>query len=125
MDLLDPSSLPDRFASVDALDDFLTRPTRALVDDLAAVDGDLLILGVAGKMGPTLARMAKRASPSRRVVGVARFSDRAVRDRLAEHGVETIACDLLDRAASRRAAGRAERRSSWPATSSARAARRR
>ena len=99
VDLLDPAALPDRFASVDALDEFLTRPTRALVDDLATVDGDLLILGVAGKMGPTLARLAKRASPSRRVVGVARFSDRSVRDRLAEHGVETIACDLLDRAA--------------------------
>ena len=99
MDLLDPSSLPERFASVEALDEFLTRPTRALVDDLAAVDGDLLVLGVAGKMGPTLARLAKRASPKRRVVGVARFSDRSVRDRLGEHGVETIACDLLDRSA--------------------------
>ena len=99
MDLLDPSSLPERFASVEALDEFLTRPTRALVDDLATVEGDLLILGVAGKMGPTLARLAKRASPSRRVVGVARFSDRSVRDRLGEHGVETIACDLLDRSA--------------------------
>jgi len=99
VDFLDPSVLPDRFASVEALDEFLTRPSRALVDDLATVDGDLLILGVAGKMGPTLARLAKRASPARRVVGVARFSDRAVREQLAEHGVETIACDLLDRAA--------------------------
>jgi len=99
VDFLDPSALPARLASVDALDEFLTRPSRALVDDLATVDGDLLILGVAGKMGPTLARLAKRASPGRRVVGVARFSDRAVRDQLGEHGVETIACDLLDRAA--------------------------
>jgi nucleoside-diphosphate-sugar epimerase len=99
VDLLDPSALPDRFASADALDDFLTRPSRALVDDLARVDGDLLVLGVAGKMGPTLARLAKRATPSRRVVGIARFSDRAVRDQLAAHGIETIACDLLDRAA--------------------------
>jgi nucleoside-diphosphate-sugar epimerase len=99
VDLLDPSALPDRFASADVLDDFLTRPSRALVDDLARVDGDLLILGVAGKMGPTLARLAKRATPSRRVVGIARFSNRAVRDQLAGHGIETIACDLLDRAA--------------------------
>ena len=99
MDLLDPSSLPDRFASVEALDEFLTRPSRALVDELSAVEGDLMILGVAGKMGPTLARLAKRATPSRRVVGVARFSDPAVRDRLAADGIETIACDLLDRAA--------------------------
>ena len=99
VDLLDPSALPDRFESVEALDEFMTRPTRALVDDLAAVEGDLVILGVAGKMGPTLARLAKRAGPARSVVGVARFSDPAVRVRLAAHGVETIACDLLDRAA--------------------------
>lgn len=99
MDFLDPSSLPDRFTSVEALDDFLTRPSRALVADLATVEGDLLILGVAGKMGPTLARLAKRAAPARRVIGVARFSDGSVREQLAGHGVETIACDLLDRAA--------------------------
>src|SRR5205807_1458634 len=94
VNLLDPSALPDRFASVDDLDEFQTRPSRALVDTLATVEGDLLILGVAGKMGPTLARLAKRASPGRRVTGVARFSDRSVRDQLAGHGIETIACDL-------------------------------
>ena len=65
VDLLDPSTLPDRLASVDALDEFMTRPSRALVDDLGGVGGDLMILGVAGKMGPTLARLAKRAAPSR------------------------------------------------------------
>ena len=68
VDLLDPSDLPERFASVEALDEFMTRPSRALVADLERVDGDLMILGVAGKMGPTLARLAKRASPERRVV---------------------------------------------------------
>jgi nucleoside-diphosphate-sugar epimerase len=57
------------------------------------------VLGVAGKMGPTLARMAKRAAPERRVVGVARFSDLAVRAGLEKAGVETIACDLRDRSA--------------------------
>ena len=98
MDLLDPSSLPDRFASVDALDDFLTRPTHALVDDLATVEGDLLILGVAGKMGPTLARLAKRAAPDKRVMGVARFSEPGVREALVKAGVEPVAADLLDRA---------------------------
>jgi nucleoside-diphosphate-sugar epimerase len=97
--VLDPSALPERFASSEALDDFLTLPSQALVDDLARVEGDLLILGVAGKMGPTLARLAKRATPARRVIGVARFSDPAVRDRLGAAGIETIACDLLDRAA--------------------------
>jgi nucleoside-diphosphate-sugar epimerase len=99
VELVDPSALPDRFASVVALDDFMTLPSRALVDDLARVDGDLMILGVAGKMGPTLARLAKRASPRRRVIGVARFSDASVREQLAAHEIEAIPCDLLDRAA--------------------------
>ena len=77
----------------------MTEPSEALVNDLSTVDGDLMILGASGKMGPTLARLAKRAVPSRRVVGVARFGDNAVRDALAAHGIETIACNLLDRAA--------------------------
>jgi nucleoside-diphosphate-sugar epimerase len=97
--VLDPSALPERFASSEALDDFLTSPSLPLVDELATVDGDLLVLGVAGKMGPTLARLAKRATPARRVIGVARFSDPSVRDQLGAAGVETIACDLLDPAA--------------------------
>ncbi|MBN8746825.1 NAD dependent epimerase/dehydratase family protein [Xylophilus ampelinus] len=99
LSLLDPAQLPAAFASVEALDDFLARPTQALVDDLAQVEGDLMILGVAGKMGPTLARLAKNAAPHKRVIGVARFSDPAVRERLEGWGIETIACDLLDRAA--------------------------
>jgi nucleoside-diphosphate-sugar epimerase len=89
--------LPERFASVAALEDFMTEPTTALVEDLARVAGDILVLGAAGKMGPTLARLAKRAAPGRRVMGVARFTDPAARALLESAGVETIACDLLDR----------------------------
>ena len=77
----------------------MTTPTPALVDDLGRLEGDILILGVGGKMGPTLARLAKRAAPDKRVVGVARFSEPGVRERLEAAGVETIRCDLLDRAA--------------------------
>ena len=91
--------LPERFATVAELEDCLSEPTPALVADLAKVPGDILVLGVAGKMGPTLARMAKRAAPDRRVIGVARFSDPAVRTGLEQAGVETIACDLLHRRA--------------------------
>ena len=90
---------PGKFESVAALEDFMTEPTPALVEDLARAPGDILILGVAGKMGPTLARMAKRAAPERAVIGVARFSNAASRRELEQVGVETIACDLLDRAA--------------------------
>lgn len=89
--------MPARFADVEALEEFMTAPHAALIDDLARAPGDILILGVAGKMGPTLARMAKRAAPDRRVVGVARFTDPRTRQSLERHGVETIACDLLDR----------------------------
>ena len=95
--MTDPNALPDRFADVEALEEFMTRPSAALKADLAEAPGDILILGVGGKMGPTLARLAKRAAPGRRVVGVARFSEPGLRQRLAEWGVETLECDLLDR----------------------------
>ncbi|HEV2603679.1 MAG TPA: NAD(P)-dependent oxidoreductase [Microvirga sp.] len=91
--------LPTRFGSVEELENFMTEPTPDLVADLAQAPGDILILGVAGKMGPTLARMAKRAAPERRVIGVARFSDPRSRQVLETAGVETIPCDLLDRGA--------------------------
>jgi len=91
--------LPARFADVAELEELSSRPPPELAADLARVPGDILVLGVAGKMGPSLARMAKRAAPDRRVVGVARFSDPAVRAGLEAAGVETIAADLLDRRA--------------------------
>ena len=93
------ASLPDRFEDVAHLEEVMTTPSSPLVDDLASVDGDLLVLGVGGKMGPTLARLARRAAPQKRVIGVARFSDPGVRASLEDHGVECLAADLLDCAA--------------------------
>jgi nucleoside-diphosphate-sugar epimerase len=90
---------PERFADVAALEDFMSAPSPALAADLERAPGDLLVLGVGGKMGPTLARMAKRAAPQRRVIGVARFSEPGLRARLEVAGIECIPCDLLDRAA--------------------------
>ena len=87
---------PAGFASVETLEDFMTQPTPALISDLSRAPGDVIVLGVAGKMGPTLARLARRAAPERRVVGVARFSDPAARAALEAVGVETIQADLLD-----------------------------
>ncbi|HJQ56920.1 MAG TPA: NAD-dependent epimerase/dehydratase family protein [Vineibacter sp.] len=94
-----PGDLPARFESVEAVEDFMTEPTPALIQDLSAAPGDILVLGVGGKMGPTLARLARRADPKRRVIGVARFTEPGLLEQLRAHGVETIACDLLDRAA--------------------------
>jgi nucleoside-diphosphate-sugar epimerase len=93
--------LPKDFRSVAELENFLSDPPAELIADLARVPGDILVLGVGGKMGPTLARMAKRAAPQKRVVGVARFSDPGVRAGLDAVGIETIACDLIDRSALR------------------------
>jgi nucleoside-diphosphate-sugar epimerase len=82
------------------LEDFLSTPSERFIEAMSRLPGDLLILGVGGKMGPTLARMARRASEAagtpRRVVGVSRFTSSAARQRLEEHGIETIAADLMD-----------------------------
>src|SRR3954462_13322692 len=94
--LLTRDTLPETIADTDALDELLCRPSQALIDDLARVEGDIMILGVAGKMGPTLAGLAKAAAPDRRVIGVARFSDASVKDWLHARRVETINCDLMD-----------------------------
>jgi len=87
-------------ASVQALEDLLTTPSAALVADLAALDGDVMVVGAAGKMGPTLATLAQRALDAaggdRKAIAVARFSDAAARERLEAAGVTTIAADLHD-----------------------------
>lgn len=87
------------FADEAALEEFMTRPSRALVESLARLDGDIMVLGVGGKMGPTLARLAKRAAPKKKIIGVARFSEAALRGKLEGHDIETIQADLLDRKA--------------------------
>jgi nucleoside-diphosphate-sugar epimerase len=97
--LLTRDTLPDIISDITALDDLLCRPSQVLIDDLGKVDGDIMILGVAGKMGPTLAGLAKAALPGRRIIGVARFSDPSVKQWLQDRGIETINCDLLDEAA--------------------------
>lgn len=94
--LLTQDTLPDRIADIQQLDDLLCRPSAALIEDLAAVDGDIMVLGVAGKMGVTVAALAKAAAPRKRVIGIARFSNSASRDVLHARGVETITCDLAN-----------------------------
>src|SRR5205085_8513135 len=89
--------LPARIADVAALEELMSRPSPALVQALDTVSGDIMVLGVGGKMGPTLARMAKRAGPKRRVIGVARFSEPGLRESLEAAGVESITADLLSR----------------------------
>lgn len=77
------------------IEQILSEPTDVDRYALAKLDGDLLLLGAGGKMGPTLAMLAKRAAPEKRVIAVSRFSDQAVADRLEQSGVEVIKADLL------------------------------
>jgi nucleoside-diphosphate-sugar epimerase len=91
--------LPARIDGIEHLEDVMTTPPPALVETLRSVPGDILVLGVGGKMGPTLARLAKRAAPAKRIVGVARFSEPGLKAGLESHGIECIAADLLSREA--------------------------
>lgn len=95
--------MPNSIDTVEALDELLSRPSQPLVEMMSRLPGDLLILGVGGKMGPTLARMARRASDAagtaRRILGVSRFSSPALPQQLRDHGIEPLTCDLLDEAA--------------------------
>ncbi|MBS1839538.1 MAG: NAD(P)-dependent oxidoreductase [Acidobacteria bacterium] len=90
-------------ADVAALELALSEPSESTVRALATLPGDILILGCGGKMGPTLARMAKRASDAagtpRRIIAVSRFSSTNLPQRLNSWDIETISCDLLDPAA--------------------------
>jgi nucleoside-diphosphate-sugar epimerase len=83
------------------LEDVLSRPNEGDRELMRELDGDLLILGVGGKMGPSLARRARRAADeigaTKRVIAVARFSQPQLRKELENIGVETIAADLLER----------------------------
>lgn len=83
------------------LEDALSRPTEADSAAMAALEGDLIILGAGGKMGPSLARLARQAADQagakKRIIAVARFTNPRLASQLQSLGIETIACDLLDR----------------------------
>ncbi len=78
----------------------LLEPSENLVDDIIRLDGDIMILGAGGKMGPDLARKAKhavdKAGIKKRIIGVARFSEPGLKEQLNQEGIETIAADLLN-----------------------------
>ena len=86
--MLCPTSEPE-------LEDLLSTPSEADRAALAALTGNLLLLGAGGKMGPSLARLAKRAAPHLNVIAVARFSEAPLRPELERDGIETHARDLL------------------------------
>jgi len=78
------------------LDELLARPSDADRAAMAHMQGTLLLAGVGGKMGPSLAERARRAAPAAlRIIAVARFSEPGLRERLERQGIQTITADLL------------------------------
>lgn len=81
------------------LEDLLSEPTAGACETLARTPGDVAILGAGGKMGPTLARMVKKAALDKTIYAVSRFGDARIRDRIAACGIEIVEADLLDESA--------------------------
>jgi nucleoside-diphosphate-sugar epimerase len=97
-----PVSGTKSIESIDQLELALSEPTDQVVEMMRRLPGDIVLLGVGGKIGPSLARMAKHATDlagvSRRIIGVSRFSASHEEANLNAGGIETVRCDLLDEA---------------------------
>ncbi|MBB5436574.1 nucleoside-diphosphate-sugar epimerase [Pedobacter sp. AK017] len=85
---------------LEQLEQELLKPSDRLIADLRKIEGDIMLLGVGGKMGPSMAKLAKLAIDEgglkKRIIGVSRFSDTAAREDLEAAGIETISADLLN-----------------------------
>ncbi len=96
-------NFPEQITSEAHLEAVLSQPMPEVVELMKRLDGDIMILGIAGKMGVTMGRQAveaiRLAGVTKKVYGVARFSNPAAKDELEKHGIITIKCDLLDQAA--------------------------
>ncbi|MBD3287234.1 epimerase, partial [candidate division KSB1 bacterium] len=92
---------PKTIETTDQLNELLSAPTDDVVAELSNLDGDIIILGAGGKIGPSLARMAKRASDEgstqRKIIGVSLFESDQEQKRLEEYGIETIHGNIIDR----------------------------
>ena len=85
---------------LELLEQELLKPSDALIADIRKIEGDIIILGVGGKMGPSMAKLARKAileaGIDKRVIGISRFSEEGIREELEAEGIETVAADLLD-----------------------------
>ncbi len=91
---------PEVIDNEEQLEELLSKPVIEVVELFKALEGDLIFLGIAGKIGPSIARMARRACEeagiSKRIIGVSRFSNEQEQHQLEGFGIETIKGDLLD-----------------------------
>lgn len=93
-------ALPDTIQTEEQLEELLSRPTPAVIDLFKRMQGDLAIVGGAGKIGPSLTNMALRARQAagtkQDIIVISRFRDRAVREQVEAAGARTVCCDMLD-----------------------------
>jgi nucleoside-diphosphate-sugar epimerase len=78
------------------LEEILSEPADATKEIVSGLNGDIVVLGAGGKMGPTLSMMLRKASPDKKIYAVSRFGDESVRNRIEDAGIKTIQIDLLD-----------------------------
>lgn len=91
---------PETIDNERQLEELLSRPSAELIDFFKTLEGDIIFLGIAGKIGPSIARMAKRACEEagvkKRIIGVSRFSNEQEKKQIESFGIETIRGDLLE-----------------------------
>lgn len=96
-------NFPPLISTEEELDEVMSQPPPALIEMMKKLDGDIMILGIGGKMGSTLGQEAVRAIQAagvkKKVYGVSRFSEASTREKLEKLGLKTISCDLLERGA--------------------------
>ena len=94
------TNFPKTIENEQQLEELLSRPTAEVIDYFKTLEGDIIFLGIAGKIGPSIARMAKRACVeagiAKRIIGVSRFSNEREKSQIESFGIETIRGDLLD-----------------------------
>jgi nucleoside-diphosphate-sugar epimerase len=85
---------------INSFDEKFLKPSAALIADISKLEGDILILGAGGKIGPSIARLTRQAldlaGKNNRVIGVSRFSEQGLAEELNKDGIETIPADILD-----------------------------
>ncbi|MCK5806703.1 MAG: NAD-dependent epimerase/dehydratase family protein, partial [Lentisphaeria bacterium] len=99
MEKREMGTLPNQISSVEALDELLSRPSEGLIASMKELDGDIMIVGGGGKIGPTMVRMAKRAVDAAGVDKKVMAVDLFELPQLEAMGVETFQCDMMDQAA--------------------------
>jgi nucleoside-diphosphate-sugar epimerase len=90
----------EKIKNEEELDELISRPDSETVKMFSRIDGDILFLGVSGKIGPSMARMTKRACDKagvkKHITGVALFNSGEQQKEIEKYGIETINGDLLD-----------------------------